>query len=117
MVELGLRCLSNLDFRDHSVSPTYVASHSSHLILYTGPTTFSLSTGSLRVITLEIEILVRVRVYVYSCLKCRPTIFIYYGQHVQKRQSSFHPKLFVSDVFYIVIIKLNVLFGLLDQDR
>ena len=47
VVELGLRCSLNLDFRDLSVSPTYVASHFSHLILYTGPTTFSLSTGSL----------------------------------------------------------------------
>ena len=33
-------------FRDLSVSPTYTASHSSHLILYTGPTTFFLLTGS-----------------------------------------------------------------------
>ena len=47
VVELGIQCSLNLDFRDLSVSPTYVASHSSHLILYTGPTTFSLSTGSL----------------------------------------------------------------------
>ena len=47
VVELGLRCSLNLAFSDLSVSPTYVASHSSHLILYTGPTTFFLSTGSL----------------------------------------------------------------------
>ena len=47
LVELSLRCSLNLDFRDLSVSPTYVASHSSHLILYTGPTTFSLLIGSL----------------------------------------------------------------------
>ena len=33
VVELGLRCSLNLDFRDLSVSPTYVASHFSHLIL------------------------------------------------------------------------------------
>ena len=39
VVELGLRCSLNLAFSDLSVSPTYVASHSSHLILYTGPTT------------------------------------------------------------------------------
>ena len=38
MVELGLRCSLNLDFKDLSVSPTYVTSHSSHLILYTCPT-------------------------------------------------------------------------------
>ena len=47
VVELGLRCSLNLDFRDLSVSLMYVASYSSHLILYTSPTTFSLSTGSL----------------------------------------------------------------------
>ena len=47
VVELGLRCSLNLAFSYLSVSPTYVASHSSHLILYTGPTTFSLSTVSL----------------------------------------------------------------------
>ena len=47
VMELGLQCSLNLDFRDLSVSPTYIASHSSHLILYTGPTTFSLSTWSL----------------------------------------------------------------------
>ena len=47
VVELGLQCLLNLDFRDLSVSSMYVASYSSHLILYRGPTTFSLLTGSL----------------------------------------------------------------------
>ena len=47
MLELGFRCSLNLDFSYLSVFPTYVASHSSHLILYTGPTTFSLPTGSL----------------------------------------------------------------------
>ena len=47
MVELGLQCSLSLDFRDLTLSPTYVASHSSHLILYTGPTRFSLLTGSL----------------------------------------------------------------------
>ena len=33
-VELGLWCSLNLDFRDLFVSPTYIASHSSHLILH-----------------------------------------------------------------------------------
>ena len=46
VVELGRRCSPNLAFRDLSVSPTYIASHSSHLIFYIGPTTFSLLTGS-----------------------------------------------------------------------
>ena len=46
-VELGLRFSLNHDFRDLSISPTYVISHSSHFILYTGPTTLSLLTGSL----------------------------------------------------------------------
>ena len=41
MIEQGL------DFRGLSVSPTYVASHSPHLISYAGPTTFSLLTESL----------------------------------------------------------------------
>ena len=45
MVELGRECSLNLAFRDLSVSPTYTTSHSSHLILYTGPTTFSLHMG------------------------------------------------------------------------
>ena len=47
VVELGLWCSLNLDFKDLSVSPTYVASHSSHLILHTGSTTFSLLTRSI----------------------------------------------------------------------
>ena len=46
VVKLGRRCSLNLAFRDLSVSPTYTASYSSHLILYTGLTTFSLFTGS-----------------------------------------------------------------------
>ena len=41
MMELGLLCSPNLAFSDCSVSPTYMVSHSSQLILYTGPTTFS----------------------------------------------------------------------------
>ena len=41
-------------------------------------------------ITLEIEVLVRVHLFsVYSCLD--RTIFIYYRQRIQKRQSSLHP--------------------------
>ena len=46
VVELGLLCSPNLAFSERSVSPTYVASHSSQLILYTGPTTLSFPTGS-----------------------------------------------------------------------
>ena len=46
VVELGLLCSPNLAFSEHSVSPTYVSSHSSQLILYTGPTTLSFPTGS-----------------------------------------------------------------------
>ena len=46
VVELGRRCSRNLAFRDLSVLPTCTTSHSSHLILYTDPTTFSLLTGS-----------------------------------------------------------------------
>ena len=46
VVELGRRCSLNLAFRDLSVSPMYTTSHSSHLILYISPTTFSLLTGS-----------------------------------------------------------------------
>ena len=47
MVELILPCLLNLNFRDLSVSSTYIASHPSRLVLYTDPTTFPLTTGSL----------------------------------------------------------------------
>ena len=47
MVDLGLRCSLNVDFKDFSVSPTYIAVPSSHLILYTGPTTFYLLIISL----------------------------------------------------------------------
>ena len=46
VVELGLLRSPNLAFSERSVSPTYVASHSSQLILYTGPTTLSFPTGS-----------------------------------------------------------------------
>ena len=46
VLELGLLCSPNLAFSERSVSPTYVASHSSQLILYTGPTTLSFPTGS-----------------------------------------------------------------------
>ena len=46
VVELGLLCSPNLAFSERSVSPTYVASHSSQLILYTRPTTLSFPTGS-----------------------------------------------------------------------
>ena len=46
VVELGLQCSPNLAFNERSVSPTYVASHSSQLILYTEPTTLSFPTLS-----------------------------------------------------------------------
>ena len=46
VVQLGYQCSLNLTFRDLAVSPTYTASHSSHLILYTGPTMFSLLIGA-----------------------------------------------------------------------
>ena len=46
VVELGLLCSPNLAFGERSVSPTYVASHSSQLILYTEPTILSFPTGS-----------------------------------------------------------------------
>ena len=45
VVELGLLCSPNVAFNERSVSPTYVASHSSQLILYTGPTTLSFPTS------------------------------------------------------------------------
>ena len=48
VVELGLLCSPNLAFSERSVLPTYVASHPSQLILYTGPTTLSFPTGSFR---------------------------------------------------------------------
>ena len=44
VVELGILCLLNLDFRDISVSPKYIASHSSHFTLHAGPTAFSFLT-------------------------------------------------------------------------
>ena len=46
MVEMGLWCSLNLDFRDLAISPTCATSHSSYLILYTSPTMSSLLTGS-----------------------------------------------------------------------
>ena len=46
VVELSLLCSPNLAFNEHSVSPTFVASHSSQLIWCTGPTTLSIPTGS-----------------------------------------------------------------------
>ena len=48
VVELGRRCSLNLVFRDLSVSPTYTASHSSHMILYTSPNYVLFTHGILR---------------------------------------------------------------------
>ena len=46
VVVLCFLCSPNLAFSERSVFPTYVASHSSQLILYAGPTTLSFPTGS-----------------------------------------------------------------------